>query len=75
MILNPAVEALAEAWASIDGKLDHFRRERDEKIPLTDPTCAGHYEGYLSEAGEMILRLEARGFTVVPTPSNLGRAG
>lgn len=61
---DPAVAALAEAWASIDGKLDHFRRERDDRIPLTDPTSTGHHEGYLADAGELIKRLQTRGFVV-----------
>lgn len=61
-----AIEAVAEAWASIDGKGDDFRRERDEKISITDPTYTGHYEGYLEEARELIRRIEQRGFTVRP---------
>lgn len=66
--LNPkAVDAVAEAWASIDGKLEAYERERDEDIGLTDPTCTGHYEGYQVEAAEMIRRISARGFMVIPS--------
>lgn len=53
-------EAVAEAWASIDGKLDEFKGGRcgfDEK---------GHYEGYLSEASELLARVEKRGWKLVP---------
>ena len=64
-----AIEAVAEAWASIDGKDDHFRRERDEKVRFMDPTCTGHYAGYLAEAEELICRIERRGFTVRPIAS------
>jgi hypothetical protein len=46
--------------------LDHYRRERDEKVRLTDPTCTGHYEGCLAEADSYIERLRTRGFDIVP---------
>lgn len=59
--LCPA-EALAEVWASIDGKADRFLANRaDRSLDRTD----GSYPGYLYEAEEMIRRLEKRGFTVV----------
>lgn len=66
-----AIEALAEAWASIDGKLDYFRREKGMKgIPPVEDwrrlDWRGHYVGYIVEAEEMIRRLEARGFTIAP---------
>lgn len=60
-IMGP-VEALAESWASIDGKLDKFRDDKAEP----DPT-SGYYEGYISDAEEMIRRLEKRGWTLAPT--------
>lgn len=47
--------ALAEAWASIDGKLESFHDPDDGK---------GHFEGYITEAGEMMARLEKRGFAI-----------
>lgn len=50
------VEALAEAWASIDGRLNHFNAKGDTH---------GSRAGYMCEAEEMIRRLEKRGFTVV----------
>ena len=58
-----ATEALAEAWASIDGKIEGFRRGKREK---NERVCFGYYEGYIAEAQEMIKRLEARGYKVVP---------
>ncbi len=62
------VEALADAWASIDGKVDYFRREKGMDIPPEEDwkrlDWRGHYEGYMAEAEEMIQRLERRGFTV-----------
>ncbi|WP_152275560.1 hypothetical protein [Methylorubrum populi] len=60
-----AVDALAEAWASIDGKLKEYRAGRNASSRADDP--GGHFSGYQAEAEEMIRRLEARGFTVVPT--------
>jgi len=66
---RPEVEALAEAWASIDGKLASFQRERSQPDMAWDhPEFKGHYVGYISEAEEMIRRLEARGFTVTALP-------
>lgn len=65
-------EALAEAWASIDGKLGRFRANKaDRSLDRTD----GAYPGYLEEAREMIRRLENRGYTIVsarvnPHPGN-----
>ncbi|MGE8128912.1 hypothetical protein ACQKQD_18225 [Methylobacterium sp. NPDC080182] len=61
-----AIDAVAEAWASIDGKLDEYRRERDEDVGLTDEGCTGHFEGYQAEADELIRRIEARGFMLIP---------
>jgi hypothetical protein len=63
VLQETAKEAVADAWASIDGKLDAFRAEKaDPSSPLRD--TYGYYEGYLSDAGELIRRLEARGFIV-----------
>lgn len=56
-----AVDAIAEAWASIDGKLPQYSHER-----ATGIRGSGHYEGYQTEAAELIKRLETRGFKVVP---------
>jgi len=49
------IEALAEAWASIDGKLAGSR------IAFLLSGVREHYE---SKAAEMIRRLEARGYRV-----------
>lgn len=57
-----AIHAVAEAWASIDGKLPDFKREQANPFQVND---TGTYLGYLAEAQEMIRRIEARGFTVV----------
>lgn len=52
-----AQKAVAEAWASIDGKLNSFNA-------VGDPN--GHYDGYMYEAGELLRRVEARGWKLVP---------
>ncbi len=62
-----AITAVAEAWASIDGKLDKFIAERDIVLGGFAKSVAvidGHYAGYMSEAAEMIDRLNARGYDV-----------
>ena len=57
-----AVEALAQSWASIDGKLERFFECKAD--PELDDT-EGRYQGYMCEAEEMIKRLGTRGFKVV----------
>jgi hypothetical protein len=52
-----ATAAVAEAWASIDGKLDGFHAPGDPK---------GHHAGYMAEAEELICRIMARGYAIVP---------
>jgi hypothetical protein len=53
--LSEAIEALADAWASLDGE-DAGKDGDDED---------GTYEAYLSDAKELIMRLRRRGFLVV----------
>lgn len=59
------VEALADAWASIDGKVELFRAGKDAKRFEDEP--GGHYSGYMAEAEEMLVRLLNRGFIVTPS--------
>ncbi len=54
------IVALAEAWASMDGKLERYQADDG-----SDPKD-GTRDGYNGEAAEMIKRLNARGFDVVP---------
>jgi uncharacterized protein (DUF433 family) len=58
------IEALADAWASIDGKVEKFRAGKGASSLMEEP--GGHYSGYMCEAEEMIRRLNARGFDVTP---------
>ena len=55
-------EALAQAWAGMDGKLDRFLANKADRSLDTD----GTYPGYLAEAYEVIIRLEKLGYTVTP---------
>ena len=57
--MSEAIEALAEAWASLDGKLDEFLAGRAGK------DTEGDYHGYLSDAAELAKRLEHRGYAIV----------
>ena len=68
MTINPAaISALADAWASIDGKIDHYRFSRDNP-GHPEAIAGGYYQGYQIEAEEMIVRLRKRGFDVVARP-------
>src|SRR5262252_3942943 len=57
--MSEAIEALAEAWASLDGKLDEFLSGRGGE------DTEGDYHGYLSDAAELAKRLEHRGYRIV----------
>jgi hypothetical protein len=65
------IEALAEAWASIDGKDDRFLANREDRgLDLTD----GTYPGYMEEAAALIRLVALSGYAVVPvepTPAML----
>ena len=64
---DDAEAAVADAWASIDGKLEEFRAEK--AMAADDPrrVASGCYDGYLHEAGELVRRLRQRGYSVVRT--------
>lgn len=59
---RPEIEAVAEAWASIDGRLEKFQMDKAGKLPET----AGHYQGYICDAESLVERILLRGFVVVP---------
>lgn len=58
-----AIDALAEAWAVIDGKRDEFTRERH--MDLDDGANTGSFEGYRSEASTLLELLRSQGFDIV----------
>jgi hypothetical protein len=60
--MSEAIEALAEAWASLDGKLEEFHAGRGGE------DTESHYHGYLSDAAELAKRLERRGYVIVRAP-------
>lgn len=51
-----AIQKLAEAWASIDGKFDPGTKHWKS---------ASHKEGYYEEAKELLTRLHHRGYRLV----------
>lgn len=58
-----AIEALAESWASQDGRTERFfackaSQELDDKD--------GAYSGYMADAQSLLERVQRRGFTLVP---------
>lgn len=57
-----ALEAVADAWASIDGKTSEFRNGR---YADSIEAYGGHYAGYMSDAEELIERIEKRGYKIV----------
>jgi hypothetical protein len=71
---DEAIEKLAEAWASIDGKLQEFRAcKRSRKTEDKN----GYYLGYFYDADELLKRWEKRGFTFksksIPTTPTASR--
>lgn len=71
--VGPAgIAALAEAWASMSrGHLEDFQRERDAwqatgTVDYEAPSYTGRWLGYTADAEEVIKRMRARGFTIVP---------
>jgi len=61
-------DALADAWASMDGLDSEYRAGIGKRI---HEQPGGYYAGYQAEASELIDRLRGRGFDVVP----MGTAG
>jgi len=61
-----AIDALAEAWASIDGKLDKYLIDKGTDGGMVDlhGMPYGFYDGYQADATELLTRLEGRGYTV-----------
>jgi len=57
-----AIEALADAWASVDGKVDDFRAG---KTAPSIEDFGGRYAGYMADASELMARLERRGYVIV----------
>jgi hypothetical protein len=64
------VEALADAWASIDGKATRFRLCRDN--PEAEDLY-GSYGGYMADAQSIIDRLDRRGFVILAKEAVDGR--
>lgn len=67
-----AVDAVAEAWASIDGVMNEYISDQS-----AHDYGSGTFAGYQHEAGELIKRMEKRGYTVTAlrnpaTPSSGG---
>ena len=60
-LTSTPAEALADAWASIDGKVEKFRKGKTAKSIMS---YGGYYAGYMEDAEELISRLHARGFNV-----------
>jgi hypothetical protein len=58
-----AVQAVAEAWAAFDGKLDAFHACSEN--PAREAS-EGRRAGYLLDAERLIARLYERGFVVMP---------
>ncbi len=54
-LTDEAVERVARAWASIDGKLVEFEDERKSGCSLMEEDT-GTYEGYVTEAAELLRR-------------------
>lgn len=63
MTTDPATEALAEVWATMDGKREKFLRCKGDRE--ADENDEGYYAGYISDAEGMIEGLREKGFVLV----------
>lgn len=72
-LFDSAIEALADAWASADGKCARFREcKENPDLEATD----GYYGGYMADAEDLMTRLQNRGFVILreTDPRLLGSA-
>ena len=60
---DPATEALAEVWATMDGKREEFAYGKTDR--KTDEWHGGYYAGYMADAEGMIEGLREKGFVLV----------
>lgn len=60
-----ATSAVAEAWASMDGKLEAYKAGANANTLADEP--GGHFSGYHADAEELIRRIAERGFVLVRT--------
>lgn len=63
MTTDPATEALAEVWATMDGKREEFAYGKTDR--KTDEWHGGYYAGYMADAEGMIEGLREKGFVLV----------
>ena len=68
---DPIAEALGDAWASIDGRVERFRAGK--LVPEDYEAHGGSYHGYLADAEEMITRLATRGYKIVKISKSRSR--
>lgn len=67
--MSDPTEALADAWASIDGKARLFRSGKGKPLDSRAGDC---FTGYLFDAQELRNRLRKRGFVLSPAPPQRG---
>lgn len=60
-----ATSAVAEAWATMDGKLEAYKAGANVNTLAEEP--GGHFSGYQADAEELIRRIAERGFILVRT--------
>lgn len=66
--MDRMIDAVAEAWASIDGKLEKYEQDRDTPGGMYDDGVPwGYYDGYQVEARELIARIKKRGYVLRAT--------
>lgn len=62
-----AVNALAESWAEINGKLTEYEECSKAEDYVREGELGGYCSGYRADAELMIDRLAKRGFQIAPT--------
>lgn len=61
------IEAIADSWASLDGRAEAFRAcKSDQELEEQK----GYFGGYMADAAALLDNLHRRGFDIVSKPAD-----
>jgi hypothetical protein len=62
--MKDVIDAVAEAWASIDGKLELYQKDEASRLLDKKGVPLGYFEGYRADARALIERIKYRGYNL-----------